>query len=396
MTWLELILHCTSEAESPARFQYWSALAAVSAIAKKNVFINRYIYKLYPNIYVILVGKSGLRKGNPVTLSKNMVLTANSTRIMAGRNSVQSIIKELGKAKSLESGGIIKEASAFIVSGEMDAFFIKDPDAMTVLTDLYDTHAHEPEWKNTTKTQGTNILKNPCITLLGGTNEDHFKSAIAEKDVRGGFIARTIIVFESKRRLINDLTERPSIVPNVKELAAHLTKISEMKGEVKLTPEAKSIYRPWYKDMSLLEHDDTTGTIERIGDTVLKVAMLIALTSEMMCITGEHMQEAIDRCMECLAGLRYVVMGAAKNETAEFTGRVLKYLLAREDHQASKRQALSKFWGEGIDSVTLDRIIETLMQAGAIDVIIAAKGEVFYKVKAAHVEAYQKFKKEIN
>src|SRR5271163_2654267 len=192
MSWLDEIVSSTEESESPARFQYWSAMAAISAIVKKNVWMQRHFYKLYPNIYVILVGKSGLRKGNPVTLSRRLVERVNDTRIIAGRNSIQSIIKEIGKAKSIEGRGVMKDASCFIVSGEMDSFFIKDPDAMTVLTDLYDTHAHEPEWKNTTKTQGTDVLKNPCITLLGGTNEDHFKSAIAQKDVKGGFIARTL------------------------------------------------------------------------------------------------------------------------------------------------------------------------------------------------------------
>src|SRR6266704_1581124 len=167
---------------------------------KKNVYLDRYYYILYPNIYVFLVARSGLRKGNPVNLAKKLVQEVGVTRVISGRNSIQGVLKDLGKAHSTPNGTIVKDAAGFMISGELASFLIKDPEALTILTDLYDTHVNEPEWKNTTKTQGIDTLKNPCITLLGATNEEHFQDAVPTNAIGGGFIGRTSIVFEGVRR----------------------------------------------------------------------------------------------------------------------------------------------------------------------------------------------------
>lgn len=395
-SWIDEIVDSTVEAESPERFQYWASVAALSAVVKKNVYLDKFYYKLYPNIYVMLVGKSGVRKGNPVTLAKKLVAEAESSRIIQGRGSIQAIIQEMGKAHSVNGGGVMKDANAFIVSGELDALFVKDPEAMTILTDLYDTHAHEPEWKNTLKS-GKDILKNPCITLLGGTNEEHFRSAVAEKDVKGGFIARTLIVLESKRRTINDLMDPPKRVPDVECLSKYLKELAKIEGKFTVDPEAKAIYREWYKQLAMMNHEDNTGTVERIGDTVLKVSMLVSLAYDFdLVIRPEHVQEGIDKCIECLSGTKQVTMGAGKSEFAEPTALVLKELLDRPNNEVTRKQLLSKYWGT-FDSIILDRVMETITQTGAVTATqVRGKADITYRMDKKAVEAYKRFKKEVN
>lgn len=395
-SWVEKVVASTREAESPERFQYWSALTAISAAIGKKVFLDRYYYKLYPNLYVFLVAKSGLRKGNPVILTKKLMQESNTVRIISGRNSVQAILKDLAKAHSIEGGGVLKDASGFLISGELAAFLIKDPEALTILTDLYDTHANEPEWKNTTKTQGVDTLKNPCLTLLGATNEDHFKDAVPPTAIGGGFIARTLIVYESKRRVINSLMYKPKVIPNIKDLATYLKEISKLTGEFTMSPEVMKYYDEWYHSFTLESGLDKTGTIERMGDTVLKVAMCLALSETITLeITMKPMVEAIKVCVECLAGLKHVTMGAGKSELAEETSIVLKELIRNEPlYRRTRKQLLQKYWGE-FDSVVLDRIIESLLGAGAVTVQDAGK-ERFITLTPEAVKLYTQFKKEIN
>lgn len=395
LSWIDELVNSTIEAESPERFQYWSALAALSAVAKKNVYIDRYYYKLYPNVYVFLVGRSGLRKGNPVTFCKKLVQEANVTRVILGRNSIQSVLKELGKAYSVEGGGVLQEAIGFMVSGELASFLVKDPEALTILTDLYDTYANEPEWRNTLKTSGIDILKNPCLTLLGATNEEHFKEAVPATAIGGGFIARTLIVFEQNRRSINDLMDKPIIVPDFRQLACYLKEVSKCSGEMKISPEGKAEYRLWYRRISGSTQSDATGTLERMGDTVLKVAMLLSLADDISLEIGQiHIEEAVFRCEECITGMQRVTMGSGKSEDADVTAMVLQELLRRPEHKMTRKQLLTKFWGH-MDYITLDRIAETLLRAGAITVTPAGK-EVIYVMTKKTAEAYTKFKVEPN
>jgi hypothetical protein len=370
-------------------------LAALSAVSKKNFFLDRYYYKLYPNIYVFLVGRSGLRKSNPVTFCKKLVTEAAATRVILGRNSIQAVLKELGKAHSIEGGGVMKEAIGFMVSGELASFLVKDPEALTILTDLYDTHANEPEWKNTLKTGGIDVLKNPCLTLLGGTNEDHFKEAVPATAVGGGFIARTLIVFEERRRVINDLMDPPKVTPDLKSLACYLKEIAKTSGEFTMTPEAKAAYRAWYQKVSTSNLRDRTGTMERIGDTVLKVSMLLSLAASLgLVIDKEHIDESVFRCEECFVGMQHVTMGSGKSLDADPTALILKELLKRPGYKMTRKQVLSKFWGD-VDYITLDRIAETLVRSGAITADNAGK-EVIYTMTRMAVENYTKFKTEIN
>jgi len=394
MRWLDQIVESTLESESPERFQYWSALCAVSAVVKKNLYLDRFYYKLYPNIYVFLVARSGLRKSNPVTLAKKLVEETMATRIIAGRNTVQAVLRDLGKAQSIHGGGVLKDASGFMVSGELASFLVKDPDALTILTDLYDTYANEPEWKNTLKS-GTDSLRNPCLTLLGATNEDHFKDAVPQNAIGGGFIARTIIVYENQRRTINSLMDAPKVTPVIKDLACYLKEIAKIQGQFKLAPEARDWFRDWYGKLSIMDHQDRTGSLERLGDTVLKVAMLLCLSETLeLEIKEHHVIEAAEKCQECIAGLKHVTMGQGRNELAYATALLLKFLISRPEYKATKKNVLAKFWGE-FDSVTLDRIAETLQDSGGISITRAGK-EVIYQMHKRAVEAYTKFKAEIN
>jgi hypothetical protein len=395
MNWLDEVVNSTVEAESPERFQYWAALSAISAVVKKNLYLDRYYYRLYPNTYVFLVGRSGLRKGNPVTFSKKLVQEVANTRVILGRNSIQAVLKELGKAHSVEGGEPVKDAIGYMVSGELASFLVKDPEALTILTDLYDTHANEPEWRNTLKTSGIDVLKNPCLTLLGATNETHFKDAVPANAVGGGFIARTLIVFEQQRRVVNDLLDPPKVIPDIKGLAAYLKEVAKLRGEFIVTAEGRAVYRPWYQKISNTNGKDPTGTLERIGDTTLKTAMLLSLADGLSKeITDRHMEEAIFRTEECYMGMQQVTMGAGSSDDAQATALVLQELLRCSNYMSTRKKMLSKFWGD-IDYIKLDRIIETMMRAGVVTVQNAGK-DVIYTMKQKAAEAYRKFKVEIN
>lgn len=394
MNWIETVVKAHEESEAPAKFFYWAALSAISAVTRKNVSLNRHYYKLYPNIYVFLVARSGMKKGVPVNMAKVLVTKANATRIISGRNSMPRIIQDLGKAHTLEGGGMIRDAQGFLISGELAAFLVKDPDALTILTDLHDTHAHEDVWINSLKGTGVDKLKSPCITLLGATNEEHFVEAVPSNAVDGGFIARTFIVFSTERGKLNSLTEAPTNIANTDKLAEHLKKIGQVKGEFKWSDEAKKIYDTWYYKFMMYEGGDKTGTMNRIGDQILKVAMLLSLSEDTSLVLKEsNVIEAIRVSTDCINGMNQVTMGGGKANLAGQTKIVMRELLMAKGNSIDRQKLLQKHWGE-FDSFDLDRIIETLLGADAISVMPNGK-KMTYVMKQSAVDMYTKGMREI-
>ena len=138
MNWLETLVAQHSELESPISFWYWSGIAALSAVVKDQIWLHRQIYNLYPNIYVMLHADSGLKKGPPVSMARQLVSKVGNTQIITGRSSIQGILKQMGGGQSQPGGKIKTNSQVFICSSELSSSIVDDPVATKILTDLYD------------------------------------------------------------------------------------------------------------------------------------------------------------------------------------------------------------------------------------------------------------------
>ncbi len=390
MSWLQDFLETVKESESPESFFYWSGLATLSAVVKNNVYLDRFHYQLYPNIYVMLIGKSGLRKGIPVNYAKQLVAEANNTRVISGRNSIEGMIMELSKGYTLPDGSVMRDAIGFMCASEFASFLLKNPEALTILTDLYDCH-YNKEWKNTLKSSGVESLRNVCLTMLGASNEVHFKDAVPLNAIGGGFIARTMVVVEDEKRGINDLFDPPETFFDVKKLSPYLKELVKLRGQFKINDEAKKVGRKWYMELNVKKIQDHTGTIERLQDHTLKVAMLLSLSRNTdLIICKCDMEEAIESCQMCYLGTKRIAKGSGKAVTSAQTALLLDELVLRPNQEISRLKFLQKYWGE-LNYLDLDLVVETLVQAGAIKVLKQGK-EVIYKMNKKVYESYVQFK----
>jgi hypothetical protein len=399
MTWLEHLLEVTEESESPRKYYYWSGMSTLAGVVKSNVYLDKFYYKLYPNIFVLLVGRSGLRKGPPVALAKRLVSAVGNTRVISGRSSIQAIITELHTARTSDNGGPpLTDAAGFLTSSEFASFIIQDPQALTILTDLYDGD-YNPNWENRTKGGGTERLKNPCLTMLGASNEVHFKDAVPDNALGGGFVARTFIIHADKKSSINSLTSPPKKPLNTDKLIEYLKVISRITGQFVFSHNGKEIYDAWYNEFSTNDYSDNTGTIERLHDHVLKTAMLVSLSRKTDLVLEEaDIQEAIQSCQDFVPGARRVAMGGGSSVSAQGTSVVLKELLSRKDkgYCMSRIKLLRKHWGY-FDAYELDRIVESLENQKAITLKFVDNGngrELYYFLTQAVVDNYLKMDKE--
>jgi hypothetical protein len=374
MNWIEQVLSQTEESESPARYYYWSGLASISAIVSPNIYLDRFYYKLSPNIYVFLIGESGIRKGPPINLAASLVKQVDCTRVIKGRSTIQGIIKMMGKACTLTNGEVLNDSRVFIAMSEFGSGLIQDPQTIITLTDLHDTYYNE-DWDNTLSTVPVNKLIKPCVTLVAATNETNMSAALPPEAVEGGFVARSLFIEEKHRRTINSLAFKPKTLLNTKSLCTYLFELKNLKGEIKYDNGSATFYDEWYRDFLSVNRQDKTGTVNRIGDTILKVAILIQLTKEpALILQKDSIGEAIEECLKTISGMKRVTMGYGRGELSSSTKTVLMDLIKRYPNGIKRSSLLSNHWGE-FDSIDLDRIIENLDQSQAIDVKIIKNGK---------------------
>ena len=401
MSFIDLVLSSTSEYEAPRRFYYWAALSAVSAVLKDNVYFDMAkAYKLYPNIYVLLYGPSGVRKGPAIALAEKVVKRVDNTRVINGRSSIEAIIKELGTFTTRKGKDPLKDASGFVVASELSSSIISNPSAMDIMTNLYDRIWNEGEWKYKLKVGESHTLNNPTITWLSGTNEALFKDFVPEKNIHGGLIGRMFMVSETKPHRLNSLMFNPQIVPNYDDMASLLFPISQLKGEFEMDVGLREEIDKWYINFrTTIEPQlmDETGFVPRILDFIMKNAMLIAAGRRAeLLLKAEDIKEAMEVTLPLIVPTKRASQALKKVDPSkqEQRGLVLHYLANCEGATCS-RQTILKNLGLKLDHEDLDKVITLMLQMNVVSVQ-SLGGEVVYKLNlnkpevAKYVEQFRR------
>ena len=374
--WINDLIAEHQAVETPESWLYWSLMCCISAVAANAYTLRTLKGNLlyYPNLYVILMGESGLGKGFPVNLAKRLVQQADNTRVIAGRSSIQAIVKELATTKSVAGKPVIIDSRGFIVNGELSTALIADPDALTILTDLYDRN-YNPSWTNLLKGDGPEKLKEPYITCLFGSSPAHFYDSIPQPNIEGGYIGRDLVIYEEKRSKDVDLldSEKESIDEDrftnyiVPKYVPHLVAIAKSQARIIPNEAARLVFNNWRKQWrnEQVQYNDKTGFVNRIPDHALKVAMCLALAryENNHVIIESDITEAIDRVTSLIYANEKAAAGGGLDPLAAQTKRVTEHLMAATDYQLLRKDLLIRGFGD-FDSITLDKIIDTLMEMG--------------------------------
>jgi hypothetical protein len=367
-----LVSEC-SHVETPQSWLWWSFLSCISAAAGNNYYLTtlKGDLRYKANLFILLLGDSGLGKGFPINRAKLLVSKAGVTRVIAGRSSIQAIVKELATAKTIEGKQPIQDSRGFVVNGELSTAIIQDPDSLTILTDLYDGNFN-PEWTNLLKGDGAEKLKNPYVTTLFGSSPAHFYDSVPQANIEGGYIGRNLIVYEEKRSKDVDLLDDEEATEDDKfdsyvapKYVPHLNKIQSHKGQLKPNLEARELFNTWRRKWRASQTYDKTGFMNRVPDHVLKVSMCLALSN--FDFNGEidefHIREAIEKVTNLVYANKRTVEGRGLDPLAQQKKLVLDYLLGASNQEMTRKQLLWKGYGS-FNSFTLDQILDDLKEMG--------------------------------
>lgn len=422
MNWLSEIVDQYRELESPENYWRWAAIASIAATVKDNIWLDRGgldggVFKTYPNIYVMLHGESGIKKGPPVNMAKRLVQLAGGTQIITGRSSIQGILKQMGTSHSEPGGRIVGGSKVFICSSELTSSIIDDPVATKILTDLYDRSYNEGEWAQLLKMDQF-TLKDPTVNMLTATNDSMSEEFFTKAAIKGGYYARTFIIYENKRKHSNSLIYPLHRKPDIIAASLYLKELAKLKGafsplasivqsdchphrKIKFEreiyfSEAGLIYDDWYDHFNelidSLESKDETGTLNRFGDSVLKIAMLLSISYEpKLVIRPDALNEAIIECEKLLGNIRKTTLGkTSTNNTAAFKVAVIMELLQRETHTISSEMLMKKMIMHFSSANEFSELMMSLEQAGVI-LSQPLGNKIMYIMPESQVKEYQRF-----
>jgi len=396
------------DVETPESWIYWSSVFCISSVAANSYTLRSLSGKVtyYPNIYVMLLGESGLGKGYPVNLAKRFIQETDCTRVIAGRSSIQAIIKEGSTAKSKPGKPPLADSRMAIINGELSSAMIGDPQALEILTDLFDRNYHDKPWVNLLKGDGAEILKDPYVTCLFGSSPAHFYNSIPQHNIEGGYIARNLMIYEEIRARDLDLLDKEDDTVKedwftsvaMKKYLPHLIKIASRKSRLIPSEDARLLYNNWRREWrnSQKIYNDKTGFINRVPDHVMKVAMCLCLAryENNDIITPEDFKEAIDKITGLVYASKKATEGSGLDPTAQIIKKIIDFLIAAPDNTMMRQELLVRGYGN-FDPVLLDKSIDTLLEMKWIvrDRLVAGPNtDWIIKLAGEPLASYKRFK----
>lgn len=374
---LSAYMEFCSNSESPTSYHMWSGLSVVASAMERKTWLRWGHSELYPNLYIVLIGPSGVRKGEPITIARSL-LESISVELVSESITKEALIRRMkGALRNFDapSAGdldlrfqcavtiIAEELAVFL--GESDTRFLAD------LTNWYDSR---DKWTYETKHAGVDEVIGVCLNILASMAPDWIPTTIPMGAIGGGFTSRIIFVVEYKKGKVITDPNKIGIDYALRDNLIHdLEIINTLSGEFTLDTESMSAYTIWYADeekkiakgLPAISDPRFSGYVSRRATHVKKLAMACSVSrGDDLVITRPDFSRGLQLMMHAERAMPDVFGRVGISIYAEQTAILMEFIKMRK--KVSKGDTL-RYLHRDIDERTLTILEATLKVSGFID-----------------------------
>lgn len=331
MSFLQDYRIVTQNNEVPPTFHLYSGLVALASLIGPKVWLDFGLFRIRPNIYVVLTGGAGIKKTTAMSVAKRFLRQFKSkVPLSAEAQTKEALVKSMAEnvkncvvGKGLvpdEFAPLTKDKSSFVYTPitvcvtEFSQFVGAGSGHMIdFLTTIYD----EPIYTNSTKNKGVDSLPMPCLNLLACTVPDWIASQMRTDVITGGFARRAIFVYENERQ---PRIAFPSISEEMIQAWDRMTtygeKVCKVSGPMQWGEGAREFFQDWYENR--LEYSNNplmAGWSNSVHIQMIKIAMLISLSESCDNVMQiSHMEFALDLLKLVESNIPKVFSSLGRNE----------------------------------------------------------------------------------
>lgn len=247
-------LEITGGTEVPSFFRRWSMIVAVGAWIGRSAYFCHGDFKVYPNIYAMLLGAPGTRKSTAIKRAKKILQAAGYEHFAAEKTTKEKFLLDLsGYDDEPDPDGFLDMrvdddwTECFIAADEFNDFFGNNIlDFVSLLGVLWD---YEGVYKSKIKNGVSVEIPDPTISILGGNTQTTFANTFPPEVMGQGFFSRMIAVYAEPTQRKIAFPDAPS-EEGIQYLIDHLQAIRmNCVGELSISDEAialiTKIYNTW-------------------------------------------------------------------------------------------------------------------------------------------------------
>lgn len=247
-------LEITGGTEVPSFFRRWSIIVAVGAWIGRGAYFKHGDFKVYPNIYAMLLGAPGTRKSTAIKRAKKILQAAGYEYFASEKTTKEKFLLDLsGYEDEADSDGFLDMrldndwTECFIAADEFNDFFGNNIlDFVSLLGVLWD---FEGVYKSKIKNGVSVEIPDPTISILGGNTQTTFANTFPPEVMGQGFFSRMVAVYAEPTQKKIAFPAAPSD-EEISYLVEHLHAMRmHCAGELDITEEAitlvEKIYISW-------------------------------------------------------------------------------------------------------------------------------------------------------
>jgi len=206
-------LDYTSSTEVPAVYSRWAAIVGLGAFLGRQYYLPHGHNNIYPNIYSMLIGSPGARKGTAIKIMKRLLEQAGYKTFAAERTSKEKFLLDLagegsdnlvdpddlldqnlfGNGNGSEDGAGEPDREMFIAIDEFNDFVGNgNIEFISMLGNMWD---YNGLYKNRIKSGKSVQIRNPTISIIGGNTPTSFALAFPTEIFGQGFFSRLILIY---------------------------------------------------------------------------------------------------------------------------------------------------------------------------------------------------------
>jgi len=379
-SWVDEFIDLGEDTESPVLYYKWVGLVFVACALRRNVWLRRPRYIDYPNLYVILVSPPGVtRKSTPCDFGYESVVShVPAINKFTGRITTEALCKKLSKMDVNYDSNILEaNASLFLYASELSSLFKRLPRGSYPVIDFLTAIYSSGNYTYETNSNGEQKLSDICINMLAATTVAGINDLIGVYGVEGGFASRTVFVYQDVRMPkpwpdddFNDMTK-------IGNLIADLSRISTLKGEMKIPAISKRWFDAWYIPQALENPpSELIHYWTRRHDLLLKLAMLYSVSErDDLTILVPDFEKAKSTLEEVERFMPYAFQGIEKTKESCIREIILSYVKMHSDTGITQTEVLRKFQHRVKGSKELRDIMGSLIDMGSVSVVHSLRGK---------------------
>ena len=285
--------------ESPDLFYLWALLGMTGQLTGRRTSIQFGNTKLYGNMYVMLIGDSGVRKSTAINEAIRLLHSVDSDVITLGNkvSSAQALMYNLAKPKQMIATkakkapleledflpdtplGADLPTNGYIAVGELADFFGGGVgDYIGILGELWDIVGN---YTYPTRHEGTLVIRDPHVGMIGGITPSTFNTMFPIEVSEQGFLSRLLVVTSEKPDKKFSIPETAS-AEKLYSIEKQLTLIHDLgRDSAKVIKFSEEVYQAQdeiYKNWNMRLHARLQAYPNRRHTQLLKLIMNVAAT----------------------------------------------------------------------------------------------------------------------